>query len=76
MKREAMNIIAKIKLRNFKRFQNFSIEFNNELNIFIGDNESGKSTILSALDIILSGSRSKIETIGLDNLFNSEIPGW
>ncbi len=68
-----MKIIEKIKLCNFKRFQTFSIEFNDGLNIFIGDNEAGKSTILSALDIVLSGSRSKIETAGLDNLFNSEI---
>lgn len=67
-----MKIVEKVKLRNFKRFQTLSIEFDNELNIVIGDNEAGKSTILSALDIVLSGSRSKVETAGLDNLFNSE----
>ena len=65
-----MKLINKIKLHNFKRFQNFSVELDNKLNILIGDNESGKSSILSAIDIVLSGSRSKVETIGLDNLFN------
>lgn len=67
-----MKLIKKIKLRNFKRFQTFSVEFDNKLNLLIGDNEAGKSSILSALDIVLSGSRSKVETIGLDSLFNSE----
>jgi putative ATP-dependent endonuclease of the OLD family len=40
--------------------------------LFIGDNESGKSSVLSAIDIVLSGSRTKVETIGLESLFNTE----
>lgn len=68
-----MKNIQKIKLQNFKRFQSFSVDFDDNLNIFIGDNEAGKSSILSAMDIVLSGSRSKIETIGLDNIFNAEV---
>lgn len=68
-----MAVIKKIKLHNFKRFQNFSVELDNKINLFIGDNESGKSSILSAIDIVLSGSRTKVETIGLDSLFNLEV---
>lgn len=64
-----MAVIKKIKLHNFKRFQNFSVELDNKINLFIGDNELGKSSILSAIDIVLSGSRTKVETIGLDSLF-------
>lgn len=67
-----MKLIKKIKLHNFKRFQTFSVEFDDKLNLLIGDNEAGKSSILSAIDIVLSGSRSKVETVGLDSLFNSE----
>lgn len=66
-----MKLIQKIKLKNFKRFQTFTVDFDDKLNIFIGDNEAGKSTILSAIDIVLSGSKSKIEAIGLDSLFNA-----
>ena len=68
-----MKIIEKIKLTNFKRFQEFTVDFDEKMNLLIGDNESGKSTILSAIDIVLSGSRSKIETLGLDSLFNIQI---
>ena len=40
------------------------------MNIFVGDNATGKSTILQALDIVLSGSITKVMTIGLENLIN------
>ena len=63
-------VITKVILQNFKRFTFFEVDFNNQLNILIGDNEAGKSSILQAIDIVLSGSRNKIESIGLENLFN------
>jgi putative ATP-dependent endonuclease of the OLD family len=66
-----MKIINRIKLKNFKRFNSFDTPVNEYLNIFIGNNESGKSSILEALDLVLSGSRSKVETIGISNLFNN-----
>ena len=56
---------------NFKKFQTFEVEFDDHLNILIGDNESGKSTILQAIDFVLSGSRNKVENTGLENLFNN-----
>ena len=68
-----MKNITKIKLKNFKRFKSFEVDFDENLNIFIGDNESGKSSILEAIDLVLCGSRSKVETAGLENLFNSEV---
>ena len=63
-------IITKIKLLNFKRFQEFSILLQPERNLLVGDNESGKSSILQAIDLVLSGSRSRVETLGLERLIN------
>lgn len=68
-----MKYIKKIKLHNFKRFTDFAVDFDKELNILIGDNESGKSTILSAINLVLSGNLNKLETIGLEYLFNSQV---
>ena len=68
-----MKYITKIKLYNFKRFKTFSVEFNDKLNLLVGDNESGKSSILEAINLVLSGSKSKVEATGLENLFNSEV---
>ena len=63
-------IITKIKLYNFRRFREYVIEPNEKSNILIGDNESGKSTILEAIDIVASGNNRRIESIGLENILN------
>lgn len=68
-----MRNINKIILQNYKRYTSFEVDFDPQLNIFIGDNESGKSSILQAIDLVISGSRNKIENIGLENLFNYQI---
>jgi len=68
-----MRTIEKIKLLNFKRFSSFEVEFCSDINLLIGDNEAGKSSILSALELIISGSRNKVETLGLESLFNTEV---
>ncbi|MGY3948532.1 ATP-dependent endonuclease [Aeromonas allosaccharophila] len=65
-----MNCIKKIKLLNFKRFIEFEIEFDPKMNIIIGDNEAGKSSILQAIELLSSGSRHKVESVGLESLLN------
>lgn len=46
--------VKSIKLINFKKFRDELLEFNDDVNIFVGDNNSGKSTILEALEIVLN----------------------
>ena len=67
-----MKTIKEVVLSNFRRFRKLELSFDDKLNILIGDNESGKSSVLLALDLVLSGSRSKVETIGLETLLNNE----
>lgn len=67
-----MATIRRLVLRNFKRFKTLELEFDPELNILVGGNEAGKSSVLLALDIVLSASRSKAEALGLETLFNAE----
>lgn len=63
--------IRKVVLHNFRKFENrLEICFERDLNVLIGDNEAGKSTILLAMDLALSASRSKAETIGLEPLIS------
>lgn len=47
--------VKKVKIQNYKCFRNFEIEFNEGVNIIVGNNEEGKSTILEALHLALSG---------------------
>lgn len=46
--------ISELKINGFKKFNDFSIEFNPNINVLIGENEEGKSTILEAIDIVLN----------------------
>jgi len=64
--------IRRLVLKNFKRFKALELEFDPELNILVGGNEAGKSSVLQAMDIVLSTSRSKVEGIGLEALFNAD----
>lgn len=48
--------IKKVKIRNFKCFYGmFEFELNRGLNILVGNNETGKSTILEAIHLALTG---------------------
>lgn len=48
--------IKKIKIKNFKCFNGvFDFELNKGLNILVGNNETGKSTILDAIHVALTG---------------------
>lgn len=47
-------MIKKIYIQNYKIFEHFDLEFNDDLNIIVGDNEAGKSTILEAINLALT----------------------
>ena len=48
--------IYKIQIENFRLLKNFSIDIEDELSLVIGKNNSGKTSILSALDKFLNRS--------------------
>jgi putative ATP-dependent endonuclease of OLD family len=48
--------IEKIKIKNFKCFkEKFELILNENVNIIVGENEAGKSTIIEAINLTLSG---------------------
>lgn len=48
--------ISKVKIQNFKSFKDiFTLTLNKGLNVLVGDNESGKPTILEAIHVALTG---------------------
>ena len=62
--------IDKIRLINFKSFEDYTICPNERVNILVGDNEVGKSSVLEAIELAASGSIKRVENIGLDKLIN------
>lgn len=49
-----MTMIKKIFIQNYKIFYRFDLELNSDLNIIVGDNEVGKSTILEGINLALT----------------------
>ncbi len=46
--------IKKIIIQNYKIFDTFELELNKTLNIIVGDNETGKTTLLEAINLVMS----------------------
>ena len=49
-----MTRIKKLKVKNFKKFTNQTFELNDDINILVGDNECGKSSVLEAIELCLN----------------------
>ena len=66
--------IDRLIIKNYKLFKNVAICMNSDVNIFVGENDSGKTTILEALNMVLSGKISGGSPISRLNLdwFNKE----
>lgn len=47
--------IKELRVENYKIFKTINILFNDNVNIFVGENDSGKTTILEALSMVLTG---------------------
>ncbi len=67
--------IKKLLIKNYKSIDYTVIKLNDDVNIFVGENDSGKSTILEAVSIVTT---SKLNGIPFDkqvkaNMFNQNI---
>lgn len=62
--------ISKLKIKNFRIFCDNEIEFNEKLNVIIGPNNSGKSTLISSLRILFDKTKRNRLNI---NDFNKNI---
>lgn len=68
-----MKKIKRMKIFGFKKFKKFSIVFNDDINIIIGDNESGKSTILDAINITLNQKYKNYDKYIIKELLNGDL---
>ena len=68
-----MNNIKKIVIKGFRKFKNFSLDFNDKNNIIIGDNESGKSTLLEAIDLVLNKRYSNFDKYIIREIINNDL---
>ncbi|MEV6987476.1 AAA family ATPase [Sphaerisporangium sp. NPDC051017] len=47
-------MLAKIVIQNYRTFRRFELDFDPDLNILVGDNDAGKSTLIEAIGLALT----------------------
>ena len=68
--------INKIHIQNFKGFKgSFKLSLNNGINIIVGDNEAGKSTVIEAIHLALTGilNGRYLKNELTEYIFNNEV---
>lgn len=68
-----MNTIKSIYIEGFKKFKKIKIDLNSNVNILVGENEAGKSSIVEAVKIVLSQQYKNADKTVLMDLFNAEL---
>lgn len=68
-------IFNKLIIKNFKKFKYIEIPLNKDINIIVGNNESGKSTILEAINLVTTAKLNgkSISTSLSGDIFNKDI---
>lgn len=65
--------IDNITIKNFKKFEELSVEFNPHMNVIVGSNGAGKSSVLEALAIGAGSYFLGIEGITTPGISNSDV---
>ncbi|MCR5090809.1 MAG: AAA family ATPase [Oscillospiraceae bacterium] len=68
-----MNYIKSLHIEGFKRFLSLDVQFNEKMNILVGENEAGKSTILDAIKTVLNQQYRNADKSVLRDLFNTQM---
>ena len=68
-----MNYIKSLHIEGFKKFQTLDVEFKEHMNILVGENEAGKSTILDAIKTVLNQQYRFTDKSVLRDLFNAQM---
>lgn len=66
-----MSYIKKLTIIGFKKFLNLNITFDKSINIIVGENESGKSTILEAINIVINQMYRNVDKYIVKDMLNS-----
>ena len=62
-------MLKSIKIKNFRSLKNFNMEFNQGLNVIIGENDAGKTSLIDSLKILFS--KKKIDVNDFNEIENA-----
>lgn len=52
--------LSKIRLKNFRRLSDVKVDLDREISIFVGANNSGKTSVAQAMHLFLAGERGRL----------------
>ena len=64
--------IQKITIKNYRNFNDFTMDFHEGLNVIVGANNSGKTGLLSAINLLNEPSNISFEDFNKNNLLQFE----
>ena len=67
-----MGYIRQLTILGLRKFEEIEIKFNGSMNIIVGENESGKSTILEAISIVLNQQYKNVDKSIVKELLNKD----
>lgn len=68
-----MKYIEEVHIEGLKKFREIDVVFNPHMNIIVGENEAGKTTVLEAIKIVLNQMYKTADKSILKELFNIEM---
>ena len=68
-----MMILKKLHISNFKMFEDIDFEFKPGFNLILGDNGVGKTTILEAITVAVSGFLAGMEDVNTRNIYKDDV---
>lgn len=68
-----MGSLKQIAIHGYKKFKDFQLAFQDGLNILIGENESGKTTVIEAINIVLNQWYRTADKSIIEELINREL---
>lgn len=63
--------LRKLKINNFRKFQNLKVEFTKGLNLLVGENDAGKTAIVDAIKYVLNTQSLDYIRPSYEDFFNS-----
>lgn len=75
--------IKSVSLKNFRCFEKFTLDFDEKLNVFFGENGSGKSSLFEAINILLGNITDKLgknfavkTNLSYEDIYNESIDSY
>lgn len=66
-------ILKNLHITNFKLFEEIEFEFESGFNLILGDNGTGKTTVLEAATVAVSGFLAGMEDVATRNIYKKDV---